>query len=246
MARKPSGFVASPGRAEAGIPSLLRVTIRRGVLAGRLYLGIGIAVSVLLAVVLLRTARTSSVFATTFPLEIPLFAAVGGIGGLMLFIGDRSKGVLEYLIAYGVGPRRLFANALAVTIVLSTIVLTASLAVGLGGYLALGKPVTTDLLDALLGYTIPMTYASALFATLLGIIWSALSTPRMGLNSPVGVAPILGVAPPVLVLLLAESVARAEYYYVTVGTAAGFLVLVAVLLAASDRIMDRERYLSSM
>ena len=228
------------------LPSLTFITFKRGILAGRIYLVMGLAVSLVLAVVLLRTARGSAAFVTTFPLEIPLFASLGAMGGMMLFVGDRSKGVLEYLIAYGIPPRRLFANCLLATVGLSTIVLGAALAVGLGSYVAAGNSISTDLQNSILGYTIPMTYASSLFAATSGMIWSTLSTPRMGVNSPVGVAPILGVAPPMLVLVIANSFAKSEYYYVTVGAAVAFLAIVLLLLAASTRLMSRERYLSPM
>lgn len=224
----------------------MRVTLRRGALAGRLYLAIGVIVSLVLTVALLRTPRGTAQFVAIFPLEIPLFASLGAMGGLMLFVGDRSRGVLEYLISYGVRPRTLFVNSLLVTIALTSIVLAGSLAVGLGGYLASGKTLTTDLTNSLLGYTIPMAYSSALFATIGGMIWSALSTPRVGLNTPVGLAPILGVAPPMVVLIVAEGVDKAAYYFVTLGAALGFLALVVLLLLASSRLMDRERYLSPM
>ncbi len=228
------------------LPSLTLVTLRRGVLAGRFYLGIGVIVSLVLTVALLRTAHGTVEFVSVFPLEVPLFASLGAMGGLILFVGDRSQGVLEYFISYGVRPRTLFVNSLLVTIALTSIVLGSSLAVGLAGYFIAGNALSTDLVNSILGYTIPMAYASALFASIGGMIWTALSTPRTGVNTPVGLAPILGVAPPVLVLIVAEGVARSAYYYVTLGAALGFLVLVAVLLVASSRLMDRERYLSPM
>ncbi len=231
---------------DARLPNITATTFKRGVLAGRLYLIIGTVVSLILTFSLLRSAHGSTVFATTFPLEIPLFASLGAMGGLMVFVSDRSKGVLEYLIAYGIKPSRLFANALLVTIGLSTIVMGLALAVGLGGYVASGNTISTDMADSILGYTIPMTYASSLFAAISGMVWSTLSTPRVGVNSPVGVTPMLGVAPPMVVLVLAESFDKAYYYYVTAGAAAAFLVLVAVLLFASTRLMGRERFLSPM
>jgi hypothetical protein len=228
------------------LPSLMLVTLRRGVVAGRSYLAIGVLVSLVLTVALLRSARGTVEFVAVFPLEVPLFASLGAMGGLMLFVADRSKGVLEYFIAYGVRPAALFVNSLLVTLALTTIVLGASLAVGLTGYLAAGNTLSTDLENSLLGYTVPMAYASALFASICGIIWSSLSTPRMGLNTPVGLAPILGVAPPVLVLVVAEGVDKGAYYDVTLGASLGFVALVVLLLVASSRLMDRERYLSPM
>lgn len=231
-------------RAGSELPSATAITFRRGLQAGRLYLGIGLAVSIILTVVFLRSARGPTLFVSTFPLEVPPFAALAAIGGLILFVSDRSKGVLEYLIAYGMSPGRLLFNYLLTTVGLSTIVLAVALAVGLGGYELSGNSVNSTLLDPVLGYTVPMTYASALFAATAGMFWSTLSTPRVGMNSPVGIAPVLGVAPPMLVLILAESVAKAEYYYVTVGAALALIVAVVLLLGAAARLMGPERYLS--
>ncbi len=238
--------MAPVGSSQRKLPSLMRVTLRRGAVAGRFYLVIGVVVSLILAIVLLRTAHATTEFASVFPLEIPLFASLGAMGGLLLFVNDRSKGVLEYFISYGVRPQTLYVNSLLVTVSLSSIVLGSALAVGLAAYIATGNPLTSGLENSLLGYTIPMTYASALFASICGIIWSALSTPRTGVNSPVGLAPVLGIAPPILVLVVAEAVDKAAYYDVTVGASLGFLALVVLLLVASSRLMDRERYLSPM
>jgi hypothetical protein len=238
--------MAGRGSGGRALPSLRSITLRRGLIAGRAYLAIGLVVSLILTVVLLRTPRGSAVFVATFPLEIPLFASLGALGGMMLFVGDRSKGVLEYLISYGIRPGSLFVNCLLVTLVLSTIVMGSALTVGLAGYVATGNSISATLQNSILGYTIPMTYASSLFAATCGVIWSTLSSPRMGLNSPVGVAPILGIAPPLLVLIVAEGVDKSAYYYITVGAALGFLALVAALLVASSRLMGRERYLSPM
>jgi hypothetical protein len=228
------------------LPSLLSITLRRGLVAGRAYLAIGILVSLVLTVALLRTANRSTNFVAIFPLELPLFATLGAMGGLMLFVGDRSKGVLEYLISYGIRPRSLFVNCLLTTVMLSTVVMGCALVVGLVGFVATGNSISTNLENSILGYTIPMTYACSLLAVTCGIIWSTLSSPRSGLNSPVGIAPMLGIAPPVIVLVIAEGVDKSAYYYVTVGASVGFLLLVVALLIASSRLMGRERYLSPM
>ncbi len=68
----------------------------------------------------------------------------------------------------------------------------------------------------------------------------------MGLNTPMGLAPILGVAPPVLVLIVAKGVDRVAYYDITIGAALGFSALVVLLLLASSHFVDRERHLSAM
>jgi hypothetical protein len=226
------------------LPSLLALTLRRALVAGKLYFGLGTGIGVLLSLILLRAS--SAAFSTTFPLELPLFAILGSTGGIMLFASDRSKGVLEYLIAYGVQPWTLFLNVVLVTIMLASIVVVVPLAVGLAGFLATKHVVTMDLENSLLLYTLPMSYAGAVFATVCGMIWSALSTPRMSMNSPVGIAPMLGAGPTVLVIYAAELMPRSDYYYITAGASAALVIAVLTTLALATRLMSRERYLSPM
>jgi hypothetical protein len=229
--------------AAATVPSLTVTTIRRTIVIGWLYLVIGSVISLILALVLVFGAHRTA-FATTFPLEIPLFAVLGSMGGLMTFSSDRTKGVFEYLIAYGVRPRTLFINGLLSAAAMAAIILALALGVGLGAAVARGVPLTEDLEKSLAFYTIPMGFAGALFTVTVGMLWSSLSTPRTGLNSPVGVAPVVGIAPTLLVLIIAETVPASEFYYVTVGAAALILTVVVGLLAMSARLMGRERFLS--
>jgi len=229
-----------------GAHSLLATTIRRTLTIGRLYILLGVGLSLLLSLVLLATSRAGTVFSTTYPLELPLFATLGATGGLMTFSSDRTKGVFEYLIAYGISPRSLFVNGLISTAALSGIILALSLAVGLGAAQVRGVALSGDLFTALALYTVPMSFAGALFMSTLGMIWSSLSTPRTGINSPAGIAPLLGIAPTILVLIAAESAPRSEYYYITAGAAVVILAAVLALLIASAHLMGRERFLSPL
>ena len=111
----------SPAHAPSGA-RLTATTIRRTIVIGRLYLGIGGAMTLLLSLIL-ASKGSATAFQTTYPLELPLFAVLGSIGGLMTFTSDRTKGVFEYLIWYGVRPRTLFFNGLASTAAMSSIVL---------------------------------------------------------------------------------------------------------------------------
>jgi len=229
-----------------GVPWLAGTTIRRTAVVGWRYLVIGTAISLLLALILLFGAHRASAFLTTFPLEVPLFAVLGSMGGLMTFTSDRTKGVFEYLIAYGIPSRTLFLNGLLSTAAMSAIILGLSLLVGLGAATARGVTLTEDLWKSIGLYTVPMSFAGALFTATVGMIWTSVSTPRTGINSPVGIAPMVGVAPTVLVLIVAETVPSGEFYYVTVGAAAVIIAVVVALLAMSARIMGRERFLSPL
>ncbi len=235
-----------PEHGSIGRPRMLEVTtIRRTLRIGWLYLAIGSVMSLFLSLILLL-GKDHAAFATTFPLEIPLFAVLGSTGGLMTFSSDRTKGVYEYLLAYGVPPRTLFTNGLLATAAMSGIILALALGVGLGAAVARGVTITQSLVESLTLYTIPMGFAGGLFTTTVGMIWSTVSTPRTGMNSPVGIAPLVGVGPTLLVLFVAEDVPSGDYYYVTVGAALLIIVAVVALLALSAKLMGRERFLSPL
>lgn len=244
-----SSFIVSPPSAPERPPSLLGVTIRRAAILGKFNLGYGSAVAVLVGLSL--GVASGSAFVSSFPLLLPVFGTVGSLGGIMVFTSDRMKGALEYFLAYGLSPKRLFANVVVAAIVLVSVVVGIGTAVGLGAYLARGHALTATLVEAILGYAIPMAYASAALTTMLSMYWSALSSPRSGMNSPIGLAPLIGVLPPLAVLVLAGVVG-------TSGRAAGVdpvevaiaaLAVVAAgaiaLLALSGRLLLRERLLSS-
>jgi hypothetical protein len=229
----------------AGIFVLGWTTIRRSILIGWRFLVIGTAMAMLLSIVLL-VGRHSSAFVTVFPLEIPLFAVLGSTGGLMTFTTDRTKGVFEYLIAYGIRPRSLFADGLLATLAMSAIILGLALLAGLGAAVSQGVVLTDGLWKTIAFYTVPMSVAGGLFVSTIGMIWSSVSTPRTGLNGPVGIAPMFGIGPTVLVLIAAETAPPSEYYYITLGAAGAIILVVIALLGGSARLMGRERFLSPL
>jgi hypothetical protein len=238
-----AGSVARPG---PGTPLLAGTTIRRTVTIGWRYLAIGTGLSLFLALILLLASHSSTAFERTFPLELPIFAVLGSTGGLMTFTSDRTKGVFEYLIAYGIPPRTLFVDGLLSTAAMSSIILGLSLTVGVSAALTRGATLGGDFAMSLALYTVPMSFAGALFTSTVGMIWSSVSSPRTGINSPVGIAPMIGIAPTVLVLLVAETVPASEFYYVTDGASIAIIAAVVGLLALSARLMGRERFLSPL
>ena len=210
---------------------------------------VGVVWSVILGVAI--AVGSGSAFASSFPLILPVFGSVSAVGALTVFTSDRTTGVLEYLMAYGVSPRRLFTNFIVAALASISIVLVIAVGASVGTYLALGNKVSTSLLLFLGGYAIPMSYVSGAFATTVGMYWSALSSPREGMNSPIGLAPFLGILPPVATLVLIGT------FGATVGmttngfllVAGGALTLVALtvlyLLANIGHLLRRERLLSN-
>ena len=224
--------------------SLLPTTIRRSMVAGRFYLVFGGGFSIILAVTLSQTSVSG--LTAGFPLLLPMFATLGSLGALMVFVGDRTKGVFEYLIAYGIRPWSIFANTLLAAIVLTSLVMGTAWAAGVGISFALGGVPPWDYEVVFLAYTIPVTFASAIFATAIGCYWSSLSSPRAGINSPVGLAPLIGIAPAIFILILASVAPPDRFLYVTGGAAAGLVALVVILIALSGRLLKLERFLSPM
>lgn len=225
--------------------SLLGITIRRAIVTGRTYLIVGILMTLLYGLALAGTSGPA--YATIFPLLLPVFGVTGGLGSLLVFTNDRLKGVLEYLVAYGVSPRRIFVNSLLASLVLTTIVVGVTVTASMALYLARGNHVTATLAVLLGLYGIPMAYASSAFASTLGIFWTSLSSPRTGMNSPLGVLPIIGIAPSLATLFAALTLKATSSvpFFVITGIALGLVTAAVVVLAMSmGRFMLRERLLS--
>lgn len=239
----------TPDDAGDGPLSFLGITIRRSLVTGRVYLIYGCVMSVLLGISLGATG--GSAFSTAYPLILPIFTVVGGMGALMVFSNDRLKGVLEYLMAYGVSPKRQFVNVLVASFVLVSVLLGIALGASLTFYVLRGHVLDPAFGVGLVVYTVPMSYASEAFATTVGMFWTALSTPRAGLTSPTGFAPFIGILPSVATLgavivvgVSTGAVTEADFLTIA-GVAMGLVaVTVVALVGSSDRLLRRERLLS--
>ncbi|MCI4318603.1 MAG: hypothetical protein L3K23_00500 [Thermoplasmata archaeon] len=230
-----------------GAPDLLWLTVRRSIALGRLYLVVGTAYLVLLAVATSFTGGTT--FAVVSTLFLPTFVVVGSLGGVIVFTSDRQKGVFEYLLAYGLSPRRLFENILAATLILATIVVATSVAVDVVVLAAAGHPVPLALIVGLGVYGLPMGYGSAAFTAMVGMYWTALSTPRQGMSSPIGVLPLVGIVPSLATLAAAFAfgITDGASFYLVVGLAVAIVGgVVVVLLTLIDRLLPYDRFLSPM
>ncbi len=224
-----------------GPPSLLGITIRRSFVAGRVFFIVGLLYVFFLSSALSFSGPSS--FGSAFPIILPIFTVLGAVGGLTVFSNDRIKGTFEYLLAYGVRPRRIFTEILITSLAMVTIELALSLALGLGIYLALGNALTADLFVGLALYAIPESYACTALMAIVGAFWTSFSSPRAGLNSPVGFAPAFGILPQIVTLIL-SGVFSAYLYDVLFGNVAVVVVIVLALLSLTNRLMPRERLLS--
>jgi len=225
-----------------GPSSLLGSTVRRSFTVGRMNLVIGTGVSLLYGVIL--SVIPGGSFATVLPLLLPVMGSIGGIGAMLVFTNDRTKGVFEYLIAYGVPPQQIFLNFLGAAFVLLTVVNVTTLFAAVGIRLALGYGVPLVFAESVLAYSLPMSYGATALCTSAGMYWTSLSSPRQGMNSPLGLLPIVGVAPGLVTLLAAEAAGPTLGVYVAIGAVVLVVLLAVILLALESRLMPRERLLS--
>lgn len=245
--------------------TLSGLNFKRSIYYGKIYLIIAIAISLFEIIVTsflpttpqttqyiqtqgqaLGISNTSSlVIISIYPIITPLFAVIGSFGALMIFVSDKTKGVYEYLIAYGINTSSIFWSIVLSAIGLATIVLAVSLSISITILYALNGFIPYQFVELILIYTIPLTYAVTMFTTVLGMIWSSLTTRRAGLNSPIGLAPIFGFIPIVLVLVVSELV-PSSYVILLVGGVSLLLVLiVAITIGVSNKKMVRERFISA-
>jgi hypothetical protein len=135
--------------------------------------------------------------------------------------------------------------------VLVTVLLAIALGIGVSIFLARGNAISNVLLELLVFYTLPMSYASAAFAATVGMYWSALSSPRQGLNSPIGLAPFIGILPAVATLgaVIALSIfgndsTGSSFIIATSISVRLVAAFVMMLLGRIGRFLRRERLLS--
>lgn len=224
-----------------GLPSLLGITIRRSMVVGRISLIIG---GVMVAFYAAAFGIGGPLFISVGAVVLPVFAVSGGLGGATIFSNDRMKGVLEYLVAYGLSPRRILFNVVLAGLVQVTIILAIGVGAGTTTYLLSGYALNLPFAEVLLVYTFPMSYATVTMMTVVGVFWTSLSSPRTGMNSPLGVLPLIGVSPTAAALILALTI-PSHAATIVLGVELAVVVVVLSLIARTDRLMPPDRLLSS-
>ncbi|MDR0461038.1 MAG: YhfC family intramembrane metalloprotease [Nitrososphaerota archaeon] len=232
------------------LTSLVKTNFKRALSFGSVYLIICIALSLLLGGILngvasmVTDAESPAIVSQSFPLMLPLLTVIGSFGGLMVFVSDRTKGVYEYLIAYGVNVSEIFWSTLLTTLGLVTITLGISIIGNIVLLLLMGGTMQLAMFELLLLYTIPISYASVAFMTMAGMIWSSITRRIPGVNSPIGIATLLGIGPCLVVLILSSFFTGSSFLLLVGGVTLILAVLVVAMLVVANKSMNRERLLS--
>ncbi|HUI01775.1 MAG TPA: YhfC family glutamic-type intramembrane protease [Nitrososphaerales archaeon] len=248
--RAKSTDFSAPQPDGANLRLLFAVAFRRALNFGKVYVVIGTVLPLLFTVEVAEAGKAAAgaggpALVDIYPLILPVFVVLGSTGALMVFGSDRDKGVFEYMLAYGVDVSQIFLSTVVATVGLVTLVLGVALVVSVASIAAAGLPLSVTVGELILFYTIPLSYASAMFMSMIGMIWSQLTARRPGVNSPVGIAPIVGIAPVLAALILAESSGPGGILYVAGGASAAMVCAVVLMAWVANKKMQRERFLSN-
>jgi len=244
------GMLFTSPSAEAGalnLGPLFYTNFRRALNFGRIYVVVGMFLPLLFAVQVSAAGGKagSSILGQIYPLLLPMFVVLGSLGALMIFSSDKDKGVYEYLIAYGVDASTIFWSIIVATMGIVTLVLTVSIGVTIAALVVTGGTPSIGFGELILFYTIPLSYAATMFMSMAGMIWSQLTTRVAGVNSPAGIAPLLGIAPVLAVFFAATQVGSGYLLYLVGGVSIAMIWAVVVMASVANSRMQRERFLSN-
>ncbi|MCL4344473.1 MAG: hypothetical protein JRN26_02155 [Nitrososphaerota archaeon] len=229
--------------------SLFKLNFRRTVSVSKVYILIGIILPILFAGEFSFISSTSATARITissmYPLIMPLFIIIGSMGALWIFTSDKRKGVYEYLIASGVEVSSVFWSILMITAGLATIILVSVMIITIPIFALAHVQITPIMVETIIFYSIPMCYSSSIFMSMAGMIWASLSKRITGVNSPVGLAPLLGIIPIMVTFLISALVGPYMSLYVAGAVSLGVFALAVVILIIANIKMDRERFLSN-
>ncbi len=232
--------------------------LRRSLLSGRAYLILGLAMPLLVILLLYFTGRSveggklgfpssvgggAVIVALMAPAVIPLATVIGSFSPLLLFVNDRSRGVHEYLLAFGKKPGDIFSALLVSVIVISAILVIVPITAVMVMLYISGPLLLSGFLLETAVYVVPMGFIVPLFISGIAAMWVSLTKRTQFVNSPIGIAPLFGLAPIMLVLMINEFVGPANRVILTgVITVLMTVATVAIFILAS-RLLSGERFI---
>ena len=154
----------------------------------------------------------------------------------LLFVADKNTGLLEYLLAVGMGQRDVFMGYLKASFLLSV--------VGMGPMLVLNLALASNgISDAVIatGLALLTGLSEVALVTVLMTSFSSMQRRPTGMNSPVGISiGVLAVLPEFFLVALL----RTEIIWLDLAFGLVILGVSAFLLASVDRLIVREKLLS--
>ena len=167
------------------------------------------------------------------------FAAMAGLivttPVYLLFVNDKNSGVLEYLLAVGMGQRDIFKGYLKAALLLSLVAMVPAVLLNLAlspdGLVAASKGGALALVTGA---------ADVAMVTVLMTGFSSMQRRPTGMNSPLGIGIGVFIMLPEMVLF---SVLGTAVIWLDIAVAAVVLATAVTLLAFLDRLIRREKLL---
>ncbi len=153
----------------------------------------------------------------------------------LLFVNDKNVGVLEYLLAVGMGQDDIFWGYLKAAVMLSLVAMVSMLLLNIAF-------MTPGLELVLVGAALALAtgVSDVALVTVLMTGFSSMQKRPTGMNSPIGIS--IGV-----VLLIPEFVLipalKGSIIWVEAGVAVAILVTALLLLLSLERLIKREKLL---
>lgn len=225
-----------------------RQVLGRSVRMGLLYVVLSVVMGVALTAVINIAPRLANVpvngggaadIGAALGLMVVPFAAIVGLmvttPVYTLFVSDKNAGVLEYLLAVGMGQRDIFMGYLKAALLLSLVpmvpVVLLNLAISASGSMvsleASGLALVTGLADVA-------------FVTVLMTGFSSMQRKPTGMNSPIGISVGILIVFPELALFAALGT---EVIWLDVAVALLIFGASFLLLLSLDRLIKREKLL---
>lgn len=188
--------------------------------------------------------------ALLFPFLMPIFAITGSVMAPALYSEDKSNGFYEFVMSSTrIGPRDIFWSIILTGLAVSLIVLSVIVVATLLLFQIVNGSIPFFFARELLTYSVPIAVVASLIVSSIAFVSEALTKRISFVNSPAGMAPIIGVIIAVIPLLFFETqviggpvdlnkLLLVLAYYV----AAAFVFFVFIFYLTTKR-MARERFL---
>ena len=222
---------------------LVKFYFKRYLREGKIYL----AISLILPLIMIITLPIQVRF-IMLPFFLPIFGVIGAIMAPALYSEDRSSGFYEFILSSTkIGVADIFWAITAIAIAFSLIVISVLVIfVFIIIWITYGSiPI---LFAAEIGiYTVPISILASLIVSSISFVSQALTKRVSFVNSPAGVAPIIGIAVaiiPFFIFGLNFEIINYTLLFIELGIYVGacLMLFVFILLLLTKR-MVRERFL---
>ena len=153
----------------------------------------------------------------------------------LLFVSDKNTGLLEYLLAVGMGQRDIFWGYLKASFLLSLVAMVPMLLLNL----ALESGGVVMALEVA-GLGLATGLADVALVTVLMTAFSSMQRKPTGMNSPVGISIGIFIMLPELLL---TAVLQSEIVWLDLALGVAVLIVSVFLLVSIDKLIVREKLL---